>query len=164
MRTTFRFITTLALTLFGFGLTGCAAIFNGTTETLYVRSEEPDTRFYLNERDLGTGTSAVTTVRKKELGRATFRTTKDGCNTQTMPVQTAFDPVTLLGVFIDFGIISIVGIDWLATGAVTKAAQTDYVLTPECGNGNITWLFGSPTPAEQDLRAILTAQTPTRYR
>lgn len=127
--------STVVLAFVTLVLSGCAAIFNGTTETIHVRSEEPNTHFFLNERDLGTGTSAATTIPKKRLGSAILRAEKNGCNARSTPIATTFDGVTLLGFFLDFGVISIVVVDWLATGAVTKAAQTDYVLTPECSGG-----------------------------
>ncbi len=107
-------------------------MFHGTKETIYVRSEEQDTRFYLNNRDIGKGTSATTTIEKKQLRNAVLRTEKNGCNTKSSPIETAFDGVTLLGIFVDFGVISIIVVDWLATGAVTRAAQAEYILTPEC--------------------------------
>lgn len=113
-------------------MTGCAAMFHGSNETVHVRSEEPNTRFYLNDRDLGKGTSAVTAIPKKELSKSVLRAEKAGCDTKSMPIKTQFDAVTLLGILWDFGIISILIIDWGATGAVTQAAQTDYILTPEC--------------------------------
>jgi hypothetical protein len=106
-------------------------MFNGSKETIYVRSEVPGTRFFANERELGTGTSAVVTLSKKELGRTVLRAEKEGHHTKSMPIATEFDGTTLLGILIDWGIFSIVCIDWLGTGAVRKAAQTDYVLTPE---------------------------------
>jgi hypothetical protein len=115
-----------------FFTTGCAAMFHGTKETIYVRSEEQDTRFYLNNRDIGKGTSATTTIGKKQLRNAVLRAEKNGCNTKSSPIETSFDGVTLLGILLDFGIISILVVDWAATGAVTQAAQADYILTPEC--------------------------------
>lgn len=109
----------------------CAAMLHGTKETIHVRSQEPDTVFYLDARDtreIGKGTSAVTTIPKKQLGSAKLRATKTGCTEKTSPIVTQFDAVTLLGILI--GGISII-ID-VATGATTKASQTDYILTPEC--------------------------------
>lgn len=131
--------------LAGLGLTtGCAAMFSGTKETIHVRSEQPDTRFFLNERDLGRGQSAATTIPKKHLGRAVLRAEKEGCSARTAPIATSFNGVTLLGLLLDAGVVSILVVDWLATGAVTKAAQTDYVLSPDCpkGTGALGW---SPT-------------------
>ncbi len=113
-------------------LTGCAAIFHGSSETVHVRSEEADTRFFANERDIGKGTSAVTVLPKKGLSKVVLRAEKTGCNAKSAPIPTEFDALTLLGILIDFGIISILVVDWAATGAVTKASQIDYILTPEC--------------------------------
>lgn len=118
--------------LISFLLTGCASIFNGTKETIYVRSDEPDTKFFVNNREIGKGTSAVTIVPKSNLSHAVLRAEKTGCNTKSSPIETSFDAVSLLGILIDWGIISILIIDWAINGAVTKAAQVDYVLTPEC--------------------------------
>ncbi len=111
---------------------GCAAMFHGTKETVYLRSEEPDTHFYCNQRDLGIGTSAQVTLAKSDLSSSNLRVEKQGCSTKTAPIDTQFDAVTLLGILIDWGLISILIVDWGATGAVTKAAHNDYLLTPEC--------------------------------
>jgi hypothetical protein len=113
-------------------MSGCASMFHGTKDMIHVRSEEPDTQFYANNRDIGKGTSAVTTISKKDLGNTVLRAEKKGCNAKSSPIEKEFDAITLLGVLIDFGIITILLIDWAATGAVEKASQTDYVLTPEC--------------------------------
>jgi hypothetical protein len=112
-------------------LNSCASMFSGTKETIHVRSNLPNTVFYANERELGRGTSASFTLPKKKLSTTTLRAEKKGYNTKTMPIETSFDAVCLLGILIDWGVFSIVCVDWLGTGAVTKAAQTDYVLTPE---------------------------------
>jgi hypothetical protein len=114
------------------GVTGCAAIFHGSSETIHVRSEEADTSFFANERDIGKGTSAVTALPKKGLSKAVLRAEKTGCDPRSVQIPTEFDTLTLLGILIDFGLISILVVDWAATGAVTKASQTDYILTPEC--------------------------------
>lgn len=120
------------MVILSFFISGCAGMFHGTSENIHVRSDEPDTVFYLNNREIGKGTSAVTTVRKKKLKSAVLRAEKKGCHTKSSPIETEFDGITLLGILLDLGIISILCIDWGATGAVTKAAQTDYILTPEC--------------------------------
>ena len=117
---------------FVYSLSGCASMFHGTSDVIHMRSEEPDTRFFVNEREIGKGTSAVTAVPKKELSKAVLRAEKQACNTKSTPIPTEFDAVTLLGILIDFGIISILVVDWAASGAVTKASQTDFILTPDC--------------------------------
>lgn len=112
-------------------LNSCATMFSGTKETIYIRSNRPNTVFYANERELGTGSSVVFTVPKKKLSSTTLRAEKKGYTAKTAPIETAFDPVCLLGIFLDYGVISILCVDGVGTGAVTKAAQTEYVLTPE---------------------------------
>ncbi len=116
--------------IIAFFSSGCASMFNGSKETIYLRSNEPNTTFYANARELGTGTSAVTSVAKKDLKNTTLRAIKPGYHTKAMPIETEIDMTSLLGIFIDYGIFSIVCIDWLGTGAITKASQTDYILTP----------------------------------
>ncbi|WP_428264509.1 hypothetical protein [Haliangium sp.] len=113
-------------------LTGCASMFHGTSETLYIRSEEPDTSFYIGARLVGRGESAVVSVSKSDLGETILTARKKGCSANSVPVPTTFDGLTLLGFFLDFGIISILIVDWAATGAVRKAAQNDFILTPSC--------------------------------
>lgn len=113
-------------------LSGCAALFNGTSERLILTSAEPDTHFFADAREVGFGTSAVATLQKRDLRRATLRASKEGCSDAVQPVATRFDPVTLLGFFVDAGLISILVIDGAATGAWQRAAYTDYVLTPRC--------------------------------
>lgn len=120
------------LTVSLFLLSSCAAMFHGTSETIYIRSDEPNTKFYAGARELGKGTSAVTTVSKKDLDDVILRASKEGCNDKSTPIETEFDAITLLGILIDWGLISILIVDWAATGAVTQASQTDYILTPDC--------------------------------
>jgi hypothetical protein len=124
--------TVAIIVIITFSLSGCASIFHGTKETIHVRSDEPETHFTLNSRDLGKGTIVSTTVSKKEISTAVLHAEKPGCITKSQPIETSFDGITLLGILIDFGLISILVIDWGITGAVTKAKQTDYSLTPEC--------------------------------
>lgn len=123
------FAVSMALIVFS---TGCASIFNGTTETIYVRSTLPDTVFYANSREIGRGTMAVTSIPKKKLKSTMLRAEKDGCDPAVAPIETAFDATTLLGVLIDWGIVSVLIVDGAGTGAITKAARNDYVLTPLC--------------------------------
>lgn len=115
-------------------MSGCASMFHGTKENIHVRSDEPGTVFFVNNREIGKGTSASTTIPKKRLGDATLMAKKAGCLSKSSPVETQFDGITLLGILIDLGIVSILIVDWGSTGAVTKAAQTNYILTPDCTN------------------------------
>jgi len=113
-------------------LNSCATMFHGTKETIHIRSDKPNTIFFAGEQEIGRGSSAVTTISKKKLSKTTLRAESKGCTTKTVPIETKFDGISLLGLLLDFGIISILVVDLGATGAVREAAQTDYVLTPEC--------------------------------
>ena len=122
----------IALMTVFFFLFGCASIFNGTSETIHLSSKEPDTKFFADNQEVGQGTSATTIVTKKKLKTTVLKAEKTGCSAQSTVIETEFDPVSLLGIIIDCGLISILIVDWAATGAINKAAQRNYVLTPVC--------------------------------
>jgi hypothetical protein len=149
-----RFIAVPLVCLLLLVSTSCAAIFNGTSETIHLRSDQQQTRFFANDRDLGTGSSAIATIPKNQLKRTVLRATKEGCEDAVGPVATGFDAVTLLGLLLDLGIVSIVVVDWAATGAITKASQHSYVLTPTCQSAAPSAL-GSASPAEDHLRRLM---------
>jgi hypothetical protein len=46
----------------------------------------------------------------------------------------SFDATTLLGVLMDFGIITVLVVDGVATGAWQQFDQTSYVLDPVCNS------------------------------
>ena len=106
-------------------------MFNGSKDTVTVRSNEEGVKIYLNESYLGKN-SAITTINKKD--DYVIRVSKKGCVDKMVPVTRSFDPTTLLGIFIDLGLITILIIDGVATRAWHKADQTAFVLDPECGN------------------------------
>lgn len=130
-------------------VSGCASMFNGTKDTLYVRSNEPDTTFFCNNREIGKGTSAIVTVPKKDLETSRLRAEKVGCREKTTPIVTQFDATTLLGILIDYGLISILVVDFGVNGATTKAKQTEYILTPEC-----------TSPSQQMIQPAVLTQPP----
>jgi hypothetical protein len=106
-------------------------MFNGSKDTITVRSNEDNVKIYLNESYLGKN-SAVAIINKKD--DYMIRVSKKGCDDKTIPITRSFDPTTLLGLLIDFGIITILVIDGAATRAWHKADQTSYVLDPECSD------------------------------
>lgn len=109
--------------------TSCAAIFHGTSQQVAIRSNVPDAELFVNEAYVGKG-NAVTSFKKSQNYTLTVR--KEGCEPFTLPVSKSFDAVTLLGVLLDFGIISILVVDGAATGAWSQFDQTSYVLDPRC--------------------------------
>jgi len=110
-------------------LMGCATMFNGSSDQIAVRSNEPGTKIYIDEMEVGTD-SAIWAVPKK--GSHFIRVSKNGCADTQVPIKYSFDATSLLGVLLDFGIVSMALVDGVGTGAITKADQTAYVLTPNC--------------------------------
>lgn len=110
-------------------LSSCAAIFNGSTQQVAIRSNDEDAEIYVNEQYIGKGTG-VTTFRKKKNYDITVR--KQGCDAVTLPASKSFDATTLLGILLDLGIITVLVVDGLGTGAWQQFDQTSYVLDPKC--------------------------------
>lgn len=109
--------------------TGCAAMFHGVSQQVHIRSNYSDVKLYLNGDFTGTG-STVTTFKKKKKYVITAR--KEGCEeVSTVPTK-SFDMVTLLGILIDYGVISVLLIDGAFTGAWKQFDQTSFVIDPIC--------------------------------
>ncbi len=110
-------------------LSGCAAMFHGSTQQIAIRSNVPGTELYANEAYVGKE-NGVTIFQKNQNYMITAR--KAGCTATTVPASKSFDAITLLGVLIDFGIITILLIDGAATGAWQQFDQVSYVVDPRC--------------------------------
>lgn len=109
------------------GLTGCASVIKGSSDTLTVNSLEKGTTIYVNGAARGVDTAAVSVKKGKP---HTIRVEKEGCQPVTAETTESFDPTSLLGILIDFGLITI-PID-LMSGAAWKVEPTTYTLTPIC--------------------------------
>jgi hypothetical protein len=57
---------------------------------------------------------------------------KKGCADGIAQTQTSFDAVSLLGILIDWGLVSMLVVDWAATGAMWKIDPLLYNVTPNC--------------------------------
>lgn len=125
MKTVFKYVLILSILL----TQSCALMFNGSQDTIMIRSNEDDVKIYVNEGYVGKN-SAVTVINKK--GDYIIRVAKKGCEDRTIPITRTFDATTLLGILIDFGVITVLVVDGVATGAWSKAKQTSYVIDPEC--------------------------------
>ena len=102
---------------------------NGTTEDIYIRSEIKNSKIFLNERYIGKE-NVIIPINKKD--NYFIKVSKNGCKDNIVKINRSFDPLSLLGIFVDWGIISIFIVDWASTGAITKANQVDYTIDPEC--------------------------------
>lgn len=109
--------------------TGCATMFNGSNQTVNIRTNDAEAKIYVNEEYMGKN-QATYTFKKKE--NYVLKAEKEGCKTTTIIPQKSFDPTTLLGVLLDWGIISVLVVDGAATGAWQKFNQTSYVIDPDC--------------------------------
>jgi len=104
-------------------------MFHGATQMVSVRSNVEDAKLYVNEAYIGKG-NGVTTFHKNKSYTIVAR--KEGCSDGTAIPTKSFDAVTLLGILIDFGIISILVVDGACTGAWAQFDQTSYVVDPQC--------------------------------
>jgi hypothetical protein len=112
--------------------TGCAAMFKGTKDTVVFQAADgAATAYALNGVPLGNGAAVAATVSTKGNAKATVTATRAGCDPVTSPLRTSFAPVSLLGLFWDFGIISMGLVDGLGTGAAVRTDEVQ-VVTPSC--------------------------------
>ncbi|MBK8396387.1 MAG: hypothetical protein IPL26_14285 [Leptospiraceae bacterium] len=110
-------------------LGNCASMFSGTRQYLTLSSNEKGTKFYINEMEVGKDN---VTVSQKKGQSLLVRASKKGCTDVSREVDRSFNPATLLGCFVDSGIVSIVVVDWLVTGAIWTYEPSNMVLTPSC--------------------------------
>lgn len=107
--------------------TGCASILHGTSDTISVNSMEKDTIIYVDGTPRGKD-NARGQIKRGDVH--TITASKEGCQDVTMKTTDSFDIATLLGIFLDYGIISI-PID-LISGAAWKTDQSIVTLSPIC--------------------------------
>lgn len=108
----------------------CATMFNGSSASVSIRSEDPKAKLYLNDTYIGQGGATVSVAKK---GNHSIRAAKEGCGDGTTAIQKKFDPTSLLGILIDFGIVSMLIVDGAATGAISDIEPKNYVVNPNCG-------------------------------
>jgi hypothetical protein len=116
-------------TLVALSTSGCAVMFHGSTQQVSIRSNVPGTELFANEAFVGKD-NGVTTFHKNKNYTLTAR--KAGCTDSSVPVSKSFDAITLLGIPLDFGLVSVLLIDGAATGAWQQFDQTSFVLDPRC--------------------------------
>lgn len=127
-----RGITALVVFVLGANMVnamGCALMFHGKTDQIQIQSQSSDAELYLDGAQIGKGT-ATPTVRRGQKYIITAK--KNGCS-DSAPIQTGskFDEVSLLGILIDWGLISILLVDNLS-GALWKTEPTVYSVSPIC--------------------------------
>jgi hypothetical protein len=103
----------------------CASIIHGTSDTITINSLEPGTVISVDGTRRGVDVVSVDVKRGK---KHVIRAEKKGFTPTEIQTQASFDGTTLLGIFIDFGIVSI-PID-LISGAAWKLQPVTYTVTP----------------------------------
>ncbi len=121
---------TLLLT-FSLFTQSCATMFTGNNEKIHLKSQVPGTQFYARDQYLGTDTATLV-IPKKEMEGVKIYAKKNGCQDNFVEIETEFNEATLLGVFLDLGIVSVVVVDWLGRGTVREATRTLQTINPEC--------------------------------
>jgi hypothetical protein len=121
-------LTKILVAVLLFQFTGCAYMFHGNTDQITIQSADPDTKLYLNTVLIGRGTAAATVPRNV---KQTIIAKKDGCTDHVVQTGDRFDAVSLLGILLDFGIISMLIVDNV-TGAMWKTDPLVYHVNPIC--------------------------------
>lgn len=110
-------------------VTGCASILSGTEDNVSVNSLVEDTVILVDATPRGKNAASLTLQRGKS---HIITAIKNGCQDVTITTGQQFDYRSLLGIFIDFGLIS-VPIDFVS-GAAMKTMPTTYTVSPICDN------------------------------
>ncbi|MGL5013960.1 MAG: hypothetical protein ACRC6V_06675 [Bacteroidales bacterium] len=108
-------------------MTGCSTILNGSTENITIRSSDPSHEIYVDGVFSGKGTTGFAAERGT---RYVIEAKAKDCAPGIVNTSNSFEPTTLLGIFIDFGLFSI-PID-LISGAAFKPDQKTYFVSPVC--------------------------------
>ena len=129
MKTNFLFRTLILLLTVSVPLlsTGCASIMRGTSDTITITSLEEGTVIYVDDIPRGKNQAMAEVSRGEE---HTIKATKEGCQTMVLQTGKKFDMTSLLGILIDWEIITI-PVD-LVSGAAWKTHPKIYTLTPIC--------------------------------
>lgn len=130
-----RVIACVVLVALMVNLTGCAAMFHGTSDQITVQSADPEAKLYLDNVLIGKG-SAVATVKRNSIHAVSAK--KRGCSDSLAQTETRFDAISLLDFLIDWGLISFLVVDWGATGAAWKTDPLVYHVTPICDEPELT--------------------------
>lgn len=119
----------LAVLLTAIILTSCASMFSGTEQDVSIRTKDKNAKIFVNEEYVGTGNVHYTFKKKKDY---VIRAELGDCRSVPVKPKKSFDATTLLGILIDYGIISILLIDGAATGAWQDFDQDNFQLEVEC--------------------------------
>lgn len=117
----------LTIAAMGVALTGCASAIHGTSDNIFINSLEKGTTIYVDGSPRGKD-NAMVDVKRGKIHQ--IRATKKDCKDAMVETSKKFDPASLLGIAIDFGIVTI-PMDFLIGGAMEVTPKT-YTVTPIC--------------------------------
>ena len=100
MKTLNKFALTLIATM---TLSGCASMLNGDHQIVTVKTEK-DTEIFVDGRYAGKGYAKVKRPRDEQ---HKVRVSKSGCEDKSIITQPDFNETSLLGIFVDLGLVSI---------------------------------------------------------
>lgn len=129
MRATLKRIAALILLgSMAIPLSGCAYMFRGTSDQIHVSSADHNAMIYFDNVLIGRGSAPATAKRGQT---HTIVAKKEGCSDHSVQTTDKFDGISLLGLLLDLGIISILIVD-NATGAMWKTEPLTYYVNPIC--------------------------------
>lgn len=126
MQTKTKFMAVMAAAVLA-SMTGCATVMKGSHDTVTVNSLEKGTTIYIDGAPRGLDIAQAQVKRGKT---SEIRAAKEGCKDVSVSTTESFDAVVLLGILIDYGIITIP--TDLISGNAWKVSPTAYTVTPIC--------------------------------
>ncbi|MBI4357170.1 MAG: hypothetical protein HY559_04775 [Gammaproteobacteria bacterium] len=108
-------------------VTGCASVLTGTEDTITINSQEKDATILVDHQPIG---KEAVSWQVKRGEPHTIMARKEGCKDVIIQTDRKFNLVSLLGIPIDLGLITI-SVD-LLTGAAWKTSPRAYSVTPDC--------------------------------
>ena len=118
-----RFISLIAILVLG----ACASIIHGTSDQISINSLEKGTTIFVDGTPRGKDNATADVERGKV---HSLRATKEGCQDVSVETGKKFDKISLLGMLIDLGIITI-PLDFVFGGAMQADPKT-YTVSPIC--------------------------------
>jgi len=146
------FVNSLAILALLFA-PGCAYLFHGTSDEIHIQSGDPNAKLYLNDEAVGIASATATVDRDRTY---TIRATAPGCEARTVQTGDKFDSISLLGLFVDVGIVSILVIDMGVSGAAWKTYPLTYTVNPICPE-----IAQTPQSPQAQARSAASSDTPS---
>lgn len=106
------------------GVSGCGTLFTSSTESITIRSNEPQAKISVNGNEIGKGQAVAVIPNGKQ---AIITASAPGCSDRSTPTGTAFNTISVLNLLSPLA--------WLidvASGSIHVTEPTTYTVTPDC--------------------------------